>query len=69
MCYFASYGGFDGHYTAVLEPSTAMPVSVNEAMALNQCSFLEAGNFLATRISIYAGPLRSSLDIDSSDQS
>jgi hypothetical protein len=37
---FASYGGLDGHYTAVLEPCTAMPVSVNEAARLNQCSCL-----------------------------
>ena len=27
--YFASYGGFLNHYTAILEPSTSMPISVN----------------------------------------
>lgn len=57
VCYFASYGGFDGHYTAVLEPCTAMPVSVNAAAQLNQCSILEAGAHLTTRVSIYAGPM------------
>lgn len=56
VCYFASYGGLDGHYTAVLEPCTAMPVSVNEAARLGQCSVLEAGQRLETRVSIYAGP-------------
>jgi hypothetical protein len=57
VTYFASYGGFDGHYTAVLEPATAMPLSVNEAGRLGQCSYLAAGAQLTTRISIYAGPL------------
>ncbi len=59
VCVFASYGGFDGHYTAVLEPSTAMPLSVNEAARLGQCSRLAAGARLTTRVSLYAGPLRS----------
>ena len=56
-CYFASYGGLDGHYTAVLEPCTTMPVSVNEAERLKQCSILEAGEVLTTRVSIYAGQI------------
>jgi hypothetical protein len=56
VCYFASYGGFDQHYTAVLEPCTAMPVSVNDAARLKQCSVLEAEARLGTRVSIYAGP-------------
>ena len=30
---FASYGGFDGHYTVVLEPCTTMPICVGEAIA------------------------------------
>jgi hypothetical protein len=55
-CYFASYGGLDSHYTAVLEPCTAMPVSVNEAIRLKQCSLLEADEDISTRVSIYAGP-------------
>jgi galactose mutarotase-like enzyme len=55
-CYFASYGGLDQHYTAVLEPCTAMPVSVNEAAQLKQCSILNAGEELSTRVSFYAGP-------------
>jgi hypothetical protein len=57
ICYFASYGGFDGHYTAILEPCTAMPLSVNGAARLGQCSMLDVGERLDTRISIYAGPL------------
>lgn len=59
VCYFASYGGFDGHYTAVLEPATAMPLSVNEAARLGQCSVLAPGESLTTRVSLYAGPPRS----------
>jgi hypothetical protein len=43
------------NYTAVLEPATAMPVSVNEAARLKQCSLLKAGEQLSTRVSIYAG--------------
>lgn len=53
--YFASYGGFDGHYTAVLEPCTTMPLSVNEASKLNQCSVLNAGETIETTVYIYAG--------------
>lgn len=54
--YFASYGGFDGHYTAILEPCTTMPLSVNEAAQLGQCSVLQAGEQIETRVTIYAGP-------------
>lgn len=54
--FFASYGGFDGHYTAILEPCTAMPLSVNEAAKLGQCSVLQAGEQIETRVTIYAGP-------------
>lgn len=53
---FASFGGFEGHYTAVLEPCTTMPISVNEAAKLGQCAALEAGEAIKTHVSIYAGP-------------
>jgi hypothetical protein len=52
---FASYGGFNGHYTVVLEPCTAMPISVNDAAAKRQCSDLKPGEILETKVSIYAG--------------
>jgi hypothetical protein len=52
---FASYGGFLGHYTVLLEPCTAMPLSVNEAKATGRCSRLEPGQILETDVSIYAG--------------
>ncbi|MBE9601374.1 hypothetical protein [Pedobacter sp. MC2016-24] len=58
--YFASYGQFDGHYTAILEPASAMPVSVNEAMKKQQCTVLAAGQQIETRVTIYAGELSSS---------
>ncbi|MBN1345929.1 MAG: hypothetical protein JXQ73_24780 [Phycisphaerae bacterium] len=49
---FASYGGLDGHYTAVLEPCTTMPLSVGEAAAKGQCSSLEPGSILKTNVTI-----------------
>jgi hypothetical protein len=54
---FASYGGLLGHYTAVLEPCSGMPMSVNEAAAAEQCSRLEAGESIGTRVTVYAGPI------------
>jgi len=53
--YFASYGGFLNHYTAILEPSTGMPMSVNEAKASGQCAVLEPGEEINTTVRIYAG--------------
>ncbi len=55
---FASYGGFLGHYTIVLEPCTTMPISVNEAALKNQCSRLEPGQRLETRVSLRAERLK-----------
>jgi hypothetical protein len=52
---FASYGGFLGHYTVILEPCTAMPMSVTEAARQKQCSRLEPGQVLETSVSLYAG--------------
>jgi uncharacterized protein DUF5107 len=52
---FASYGGFNGHYTIILEPCTAMPISVNQAALKQQCSRLEPGQILETSVSIHAG--------------
>jgi hypothetical protein len=52
---FASYGGFDGHYTVILEPCTAMPLSVRDAAGLHQCSVLEPEEVLETRVEIWAG--------------
>ena len=54
--YFASFGGLDGHYTAVLEPCTSMPLSLVQARELGQCAHLEPGETLETRVTIYAGP-------------
>src|SRR5207248_5209630 len=55
---FASYGGFLGHYTVVLEPCTAMPISVNGAARKSQCSVLKPGETLETRVSIRAARLK-----------
>lgn len=51
---FASYGGFLGHYTVLLEPCTAMPISVNAAAAKRQCSVLQPGESLEARVAIRA---------------
>jgi len=53
---FASYGGFLSHYTVILEPCTAMPMSVNEAAKLGQCTVLAPGETLTTEVSIRVGP-------------
>lgn len=58
--YFASYGGFLDHYTAILEPCTSMPISVNDAAKMRQCTVLGPGEEITTRISIYAGENNSS---------
>lgn len=53
--YFASYGGFYNHFTAILEPCSSMPISVNEAKSNNSCTFLAPGQGINTLVSIYAG--------------
>ncbi len=53
--YFASYGQFRDHYVAILEPATAMPVSVREAIELKQCTVLGPGEVIDTTVNIYAG--------------
>jgi Domain of unknown function (DUF5107) len=50
--YFASYGGFDDHYTAVLEPCTCRSTSVNESYAAGACTFLKPGESLETTVTI-----------------
>ena len=52
---FASWGGFLGHYIIILEPCTAMPMSVNQAAARRQCSRIESGEAIETKVSLYAG--------------
>jgi hypothetical protein len=53
---FGSWGGFLEHYTVILEPCTTMPMSLQMAAAKNQCSCLEPGQVLETKVSLYAGP-------------
>lgn len=48
--YFASHGAMNGVYTAVLEPCTAMPLSVNAAAQQGFCSRLKAGESLSTEM-------------------
>jgi Domain of unknown function (DUF5107) len=51
---FASYGGFNGHYTVILEPCTAMPISVKDAARLKQCSSLAPGQSIETKVVLHA---------------
>jgi hypothetical protein len=53
--YFASYGGFLNHYTAILEPCTNMPLRINEAIEKQQCAILLPGQELITSVRIFAG--------------
>ena len=53
--YFASYGGFLDHDTAIIEPCSNMPMSVNEAKNLGQCTVLTPNEEINTVVSIYAG--------------
>lgn len=53
--YFASYGKFFDHYTAILEPCTNMPMSIPEARAAKQCAVLEPGQEINTVVHMYAG--------------
>mgnify|MGYP001549335612 CR=1 FL=1 len=53
--YFASYGGFLDHFMAVLEPCSSMPILVNEAKKMNQCSRLNPGETIQTTVQIFAG--------------
>jgi hypothetical protein len=59
--YFASYGGFLDHYTAVLEPCSSMPISVNEAKEMKQCTILEPGETLQTSMQIFAGEINNEI--------
>ncbi|MCK3685581.1 hypothetical protein [Maribellus sp. YY47] len=54
---FASYGGFLNHYTAILEPCTTMPVSVNDAARLGQTMILQPGESMSTQVTIIADSL------------
>lgn len=40
---FATYGGWRGHYAAVLEPTTAWPFRLEQAVEAGTCSWLAAG--------------------------
>ena len=53
---FASYGGFNNSYTAILEPCTTMPMSVNEARRHGVTALLQPGESLETEVRIHAGP-------------
>ncbi|MGE0172617.1 MAG: DUF4432 family protein [Oligoflexales bacterium] len=48
---FQSFGGFNGHYVAMLEPATTMPYSISKAMEQNTCARLEPGETKVYEIS------------------
>lgn len=56
--YFATYGGWNGLYTGVLEPATAIPTALSKSIAHNTCPVLQPGETLATEVIIEAGYLK-----------
>ncbi len=55
--YFASYGGWDGLYTGILEPATAIPTALSQSIQNNTCPLLQPGESLKTRVSVECGLL------------
>lgn len=62
VCLFQSFGGLNGHYTTVFGPETNIPVSVNDAIAGNQCFVLEPDSILNTTIQIICDVIPTQLD-------
>lgn len=54
---FLTYGGWRGHYTAVLEPCTNLPKDLSEAVRLGRAARLEPGQEFATQVSVTVSPL------------
>lgn len=52
---FASYGGFQGHEVAILEPCTTMPISLREAQRSGVCTVLPPHGALVTSVELFAG--------------
>lgn len=49
--YFGSHGGLDGAVTAILEPCTNIPISVNDAAREGLCARLDPGGRIETTVS------------------
>jgi hypothetical protein len=47
---FLAYGGWRGHYTAVIEPSTSYPYDLAEAVRRGQVARLKGGGSLSTKL-------------------
>jgi hypothetical protein len=54
---FATYGGWNGLYTMVLEPATAVPYVLSKSIANGTCSCLQPGEEIRTRVTINVGSL------------
>lgn len=54
---FLSYGGWNGCYTAVLEPCTNMPKDLAAALQAGNCARLSPGGVFETRVSVTLGEL------------
>jgi hypothetical protein len=59
---FLTYGGWRGHYTAVLEPCTNLPKDLTEAARLGQSARLEPGQEFATGVSVTVSSLLPNTD-------
>lgn len=49
---FLTYGGWRGHYTAVLEPCTNLPKDLSEAVRIGQSARLEPGQEFMTQVTV-----------------
>lgn len=54
---FATYGGWNGLYTAVLEPCTTIPHVLSQSIAKQTCKVLQPGEEIRTRVTIDVGHL------------
>jgi hypothetical protein len=52
---FLAYGGWQGCYTAVLEPCTNMPKDLTEAVRLGQSAWLAPGGIFRTQVTVTLG--------------
>ena len=53
--YFATYGGWNGLYTGILEPASAVPCSLGTSMKNGTCTALAPGAELETIVTINVG--------------
>ena len=61
---FLAYGGWRGHYTAVLEPSTSYPFDLAEAIRLGNVTRLDGGERLLAKLSFGVSSIKTGREQD-----